>query len=190
MTDQNLQEFSDQEWVDRFLAETTLFLAPDPEIMNDHRMAPRTAEEDRLLSAPIDANDLDRVRKRIVAGLDEAFEMMEQTGAAPGAKWGDLTSAVYSASGDLIHISTGGVLAFASVLHYPVRFINKYWANDPTVGVHDGDAFIHNDARYGNIHNTDQSMILPVFYSGELIAWVATIIHEGENGAKEPGGMP
>src|SRR5207247_4318856 len=39
-------------------------------------------------------------------------------------------------------------------------------------------------------HNTDQSMILPVFYQGELIAWVATIIHEGENGAKEPGGMP
>src|ERR1700677_4914938 len=190
MTDQNLQEFTDQEWVDRFLAETTLFLAPDPEIMNDHRMAPRTAEEDRLLSGPIDPNDLDRVRKRIVAGLDEAFEMMEQTGAAPGAKWGDLTSAVYSASGDLIHISTGGVLAFASVLHYPVRFINKYWANDPTVGVHDGDAFIHNDARYGNIHNTDQSMILPVFYEGELIAYVATVVHEGENGAKEPGGMP
>ena len=120
----------EQEWVDAFLAETTLFLGPDPEIMNDHRMAPRTAEEDRLLSGPVDANDLDRVRKRIVAGLDEAFEMMEQTGAAPGAKWGDLTSAVYSASGDLIHISTGGVLAFASVLHYPVRFINKYWISD------------------------------------------------------------
>ena len=136
----------EQQWVDAFLAETTLFLGPDPEIMNDHRMAPRTAEEDRLLSGPVDANDLDRVRKRIVAGLDEAFEMMEQTGAAPGAKWGDLTSAVYSASGDLIHISTGGVLAFASVLHYPVRFINKYWIGDPTVGVHDGDAFIHNDA--------------------------------------------
>ena len=153
-------------------------------------MAPRTADEERLLSGPIDANALDRVRKRIVAGLDEAFEMMEQTGAAPGAKWGDLTSAVYSASGDLIHISTGGVLAFASVLHYPVRFIKKYWVDDPTVGVHDGDGFIHNDARYGNIHNTDQSMILPVFHDGELIAWVATIIHEGENGAKEPGGMP
>ena len=187
-----MSEFTseEQQWVDAFLAETTLFLGPDPQIMNDHRMAPRTAEEDRLLSGPIDPNDLDRVRKRIVAGLDEAFEMMEQTGAAPGAKWGDLTSAVYSASGDLIHISTGGVLAFASVLHYPVRFINKYWVSDASVGVHDGDAFIHNDARYGNIHNTDQSMILPVFYEGELIAWVATIIHEGENGAKEPGGMP
>src|SRR6266705_3850168 len=190
MSDQNLQELTDQEWVDQFLAETTLFLGPDPEIMNNHRMAPRTADEEGLLSGPIDANALDRVRKRIVAGLDEAFEMMEQTGAAPGAKWGDLTSAVYSASGDLIHISTGGVLAFASVLHYPVRFIKKYWIDDPSVGVNDGDAFIHNDARYGNIHNTDQSMIMPVFHDGELIAYVATVVHEGENGAKEPGGMP
>jgi N-methylhydantoinase B/oxoprolinase/acetone carboxylase alpha subunit len=192
MTELAKQQFSpeDQEWVDRFLTGATLFLGPDPDIMTDHRMAPRTADEERLLSRPIDTNALDKVRKRLVAGLDEAFEMMEQTGAAPGAKWGDLTSAVYSASGDLIHISTGGVLAFASVLHYPVRFIKKYWIDDPSVGVNDGDAFIHNDARYGNIHNTDQSMILPIFYDGELIAWVATIIHEGENGAKEPGGMP
>ena len=130
------------------------------------------------------------MRKRIVAGLDEAFEMMEQTGAAPGAKWGDLTSAIYTASGDLAHISTGGVLAFAAVVHYPVRFIKKYWIDEPTVGVRDGDGFIHNDARYGNIHNTDQSMIVPVFYEGELIAWRGHGLHEGENGAKEPGGMP
>ena len=34
----------DQEGVAAFLAGTTLFLGPDPEIMNDHRMAPRTAD--------------------------------------------------------------------------------------------------------------------------------------------------
>ena len=190
MTAMNEISPEDAARVDRFLAEATMFLGPDPEIMRNHKSAPRTPAENKLMALDWDANELDRVRKRIVAGLDEAYEMMEQTGAAPGAKWGDLTSAVYSAGGDLVHISTGGVLAFASVLHYPVRFINKYWAGDATVGVNDGDAFIHNDARYGNIHNTDQSIILPVFHEGELIAWVATVVHEGENGAKEPGGMP
>src|SRR6201995_4461690 len=190
MTAMNEISPEDAARVNRFLAEATMFLGPDPEIMRNHKSAPRTPAENKLMALDWDANELDRVRKRIVAGLDEAYEMMEQTGAAPGAKWGDLTSAVYSAGGDLVHISTGGVLAFASVLHYPVRFINKYGADAPTVGVKDGDAFIHNDARYGNIHNTDQSIILPVFYDGELIAWVATVVHEGENGAKEPGGMP
>src|SRR5260370_24253126 len=33
-------------------------------------------------------------------------------------------------------------------------------------------------------------MNLPVSYDGDLNAGVATNIHEGENGAKEPGGMP
>ena len=179
-----------EERIARFMSEATLFLGPDPEIMRDHKTTPRTAEEERLLSGTIDPQLLERARKRLIAGLDEAYEMMEQTGAAPGAKWGDLTTAIYSASGDLVHISTGGVLAFATVLHYPVRFIRKYWIDEPTVGVRDGDGFIHNDARYGNIHNTDQSIILPVFYDGGLVAWVAAVVHEGENGAKEPGGMP
>ena len=31
-------------------------------------------------------------------------------------------------------------------------------------------------------------MILPVFHEGELIGCVAAIVHEGENGASEPGG--
>jgi hypothetical protein len=77
-------EGTEQDRIDKFLSETTLFLGPASEIMRSYSMQPRTEEEERLLSGPIEAYELDRVRKRIVAGLDEAFEMMEQTGAAPG----------------------------------------------------------------------------------------------------------
>ncbi|HEY8820340.1 MAG TPA: hydantoinase B/oxoprolinase family protein, partial [Dermatophilaceae bacterium] len=34
------------------------------------------------------------------------------------------------------------------------------------------------------------SMLVPVMRDGEIIAWVGATIHEGENGACEPGGMP
>jgi len=143
----------EQRWVDAFLAETTLFLGPDPEIMNDHRMAPRTAEEGPAAVRP---GRRQRPGPGAQADRGRPGRGVRDDGAdrrrLPAPSGANLTSAVYSASGDLIHISTGGVLAFASVLHYPVRFINKYWIGDPTVGVHDGDAFIHNDARYGNIH--------------------------------------
>nr|MDP9142784.1 hydantoinase B/oxoprolinase family protein [Pseudomonadota bacterium] len=97
---------------------------------------------------------------------------------------------VYTAQGDLAMIAPHGIIAFAACCFYPIRFIIKNWISDPTVGVRDGDGFIHNDARYGGVHNTDQSMMLPLFYHGELICWVSATIHEGENGACEPGGMP
>ena len=92
MSDQNQQEFSDQEWVDRFLAETTLFLGPDPEIMKDHRLAPRTAPEDRLLSGPSPRTTSTGCASGFVAGSDEANEMLAHIGAASGGKWGDLIS--------------------------------------------------------------------------------------------------
>ena len=34
---------------------------------------------------------MDRIRKRLAGALDEGYEMCEAMGAAPGAKWGDLT---------------------------------------------------------------------------------------------------
>lgn len=186
---QDLSEL-EQEWVDKFMDETTLFLGPDPEIMRSHSIAERSAYEDACIAKGVDRVTVERVRKRIAGALDEGYEMCEAQGAAPGAKWGDLTTAIYTAAGDVSYLSCHGVIAFSAILHHPIRYIMKYWKDEPTVGVHEGDGFIHNDARFGNVHNTDQSMIMPIVRDGEVIAWVAATIHEGENGACEPGGMP
>jgi len=176
--------------LEAFMADNQLFYGPDPAIMRNHSLAPRTAAEAAVLDAGLDANRINLVRGRLSSALEETFTMIEQTGVAPGAKWGDLVSSIFTAAGDLSQIGPRGIVGFATVSHYPVQFIAKYWIDDPTVGVRDGDAFIHNDSRYGNIHNTDQSMIMPVFDGSELVCWVATTIHEGECGAIEPGGMP
>ena len=176
--------------IDQFLADNVLFLGPDPEIMGEHDISPRSAMETAAMHKEIDPAVQALIRDRLQAGANESFEMLEQMGAAPGAKWGDLITGVFTASGDLAVCSAGGVLLFASLVHHPVKFINKYWSTDPTVGIRKGDGFIHNDARYGNIHNTDQSLILPIFHDGKLVAWAGATVHEGENGAIEPGGMP
>lgn len=180
----------DQELVAKFLKETTLFLGPDQEIMQSHDILPITDREKECVEKYNDPHQMASIRDRIHAGCDESYEMLEQMGAAPGAKWGDVITGVYSASGDLTIGSAGGVLIFNVVVHHPIKFIIKNWINDPTVGLRQGDGFIHNDSRYGNVHNTDQSMIMPIFHEGELVAWVASTVHEGENGAIEPGGMP
>ncbi|MGQ3676034.1 hydantoinase B/oxoprolinase family protein [Xanthobacter sp. TB0139] len=176
--------------IQKFLNDTTLFLSPDPEIMQNHDLMPRSADEDVAIDSMSDSHTIAKIRDRLQSGCDEGYEMVEQMGAAPGAKWGDVITGIYSASGDLAIASAGGVLLFSALVHHPIKFIIKNWVNDPTVGVRDGDGFIHNDSRYGNVHNTDQSMILPIFHKGKLVCWVASTVHEGENGAIEPGGMP
>lgn len=186
----NTASSDDRALLDKFLADNTLFLGPDPEIMRNHSLTPRSSEEDRVLKQGLDPHLVHSVRGQINAALSESFTMVNQMGAAPGAKWGDLVTAIYTADGNLSMIAPYGIIAFAACCFYPIRFILKNWVNDPTVGVRDGDGFIHNDARYGGIHNTDQSLMMPLFYQDELICWVSSTIHEGENGACEPGGMP
>lgn len=186
----DIQTASDKALRDKFIADNMLFLGPDPEIMRNHGITPRSKAEEDVLAKGIDPHQVHHVRGLINSALAESFEMVNQMGAAPGAKWGDLVTGIYTAQGDLSMIAPYGIIAFAACCFYPIRFINKYWTNDPTVGVKDGDGFIHNDARYGGIHNTDQSMMMPLFYKGELVCWLSSTIHEGENGATEPGGMP
>ena len=176
--------------VETFLKEANLFLAPDPEIMNNHGLEDRTPLEEECIKAESDPNRLQIVRERILSGVNESFDMLESMGAAPGAKWGDCVSAVYTAAGDLSIASSGGVVIFCNLVQYPIKFINKYWKDEPTVGVKEGDVFLVNDARYGQAHNTDQSMMMPVYWEGEIVAWAGATVHEGENGAIEPGGMP
>lgn len=176
--------------IEKFLDDNVLFLGPDPEIMRDHSVVKTSAREEQALKNFDNSDDINLIRHKLQTACNESFDMVEQMGAAPGAKWGDLISGVWSMHGDLAMASMGGVLIFSVLTQHPVKFILKYWKDDPTVGLKDGDVFMHNDARYGNIHNTDQSLVIPVFHEGELICFTGAIVHEGENGATEPGGMP
>lgn len=180
----------EQELVEQFLKETTLFLGPEPRLMQDHGLAPITDREIQAIFKENDPSIISMARSKMQAGANEAYEMLEQIGAAPGAKWGDVVCGIFTAKGDLSIVSSGGVLIFAGCTQYGVKYIVENWLNDPEVGVEPGDIFYYNDARYGGVHNTDQNLILPVFNNGELIAWIVTVVHEGENGAVEPGGMP
>ncbi len=176
--------------IEKFLEDNVLFLGPDPEIMRDHSVVKASAREEAALKRFDDPDEINLIRHKLQTACNESFDMVEQMGAAPGAKWGDLISGVWTMHGDLAMASMGGVLIFSVLTQHPVKFILKYWKDEPTVGLKEGDVFMHNDARYGNIHNTDQSLVIPVFHEGELVCFTGAIVHEGENGATEPGGMP
>ena len=53
----------------------------------------------------------------------------------------------------------------------------------------EGDVVIHNDPYRGNCHMPEHMVMKPVFFDGELVAFVATIAHMAEVGGKAPGGF-
>jgi N-methylhydantoinase B/oxoprolinase/acetone carboxylase alpha subunit len=53
----------------------------------------------------------------------------------------------------------------------------------------EGDVVIHNDPYRGSGHVPEHMLMRPVFWEGELVAFVANVAHMSEVGAKTPGGL-
>ena len=94
---------------------------------------------------------------------------------------GEVCFAVYTPEGDSVALSTGIIVhvhTMSEAIKYMVR--NEYEANP---GIRDGDIFVNNDPIVSNVHNADIQTFVPVFWDGELIAWVAGVTHEYDYGA-------
>ena len=119
----------------------------------------------------------------------EGNETLIKLGASTGCRWGDTACAIYTKSGDSAICASG--LYFHSILGgTDIKYIMKHWVDDPSVGVKPGDAFFCNYPFYRGTHPPDMGIYAPIFYKGKHICWVGAVIHSGECGACEPGGMP
>lgn len=119
----------------------------------------------------------------------EGNETLVKLGASTGCRWGDTACAIYTRSGDSAVCASG--LYFHSVLgSTDVKYIMKYWLNEPSVGVKPGDAFFCNSPYIRGTHPPDMGIYSPIFYEDKLICWIGAVVHTGECGACEPGGMP
>ncbi len=100
----------------------------------------------------------------------------------------ELCIGLYTPEGDNIIQSTG------IQVHIRLMGDNITWMieNDyeEKVGINDGDLFLANDPVIAGIHAADLYDILPVFWEGELVAWICTVIMEMDIGAVSPGCMP
>ncbi|MBB4660630.1 hydantoinase B/oxoprolinase family protein [Conexibacter arvalis] len=177
------------DYFEQLLSGRPVLYGPDREIMEEHRIPPRTAREEEALAAIADPADVTVAHARLEAVLESAMEVLQQICVAPGAKWGDLTVGIYSRAGDLALASTRGVNMFSAAVSPVPKFIGKHWADEPTVGVRPGDVFFHNDSTYGGTHNPDHTVLIPLFWEDEHVAWIGTVMHEGDNGALDPGGF-
>ncbi|MBF6350160.1 hydantoinase B/oxoprolinase family protein [Nocardia flavorosea] len=174
---------SAEEFLANLLNNQPVMYGPDPEITGEYRLRPRTRREDEALGTITDPTDLAVGLSRVEAVLESSMEMLQQISASAAAKWGDLIVGIYTREGDFAIATSSGVNIFSATTSSVPKFIARYWADEPTVGVAEGDVFYHNDANYGGTHNPDHTLLIPLFWEGEHVAWIGAIIHEGENGA-------
>lgn len=159
----------------------------DEEVVQRLKPEPMTSEE---AGAQDDISDLEfkifQHKMNMIA--QEGKETTMKLGASSGMRWGDVAFGIYTGLGDLSVVATG--IWFHAVLgQIPVKYITKHWIDDPSVGVREGDSFFWNDPFYGGVHGADMGLCVPVFYKGKLVCFTGAVVHTGESGGSEPGGM-
>lgn len=56
-------------------------------------------------------------------------------------------------------------------------------------GIEEGDIFLTNDPWIGATHQSDVTLIAPLFCDGELFCWVGNTLHQWDLGGTSPGGF-
>lgn len=159
----------------------------DPETLGRKVIEPATELE--LRGAPkIDAVALRLLGHKLDAIVDEGQSVFVHLSMAELLQAGDLGVSIFTARGDVAAMSAGVIIH--NLLHYgPIKYALKHYADDPSVGLDDGDIFFFNDPDAGGVHTFDQFLMMPIFFGDELLAWVGCGGHQGETGSKEPGGF-
>jgi len=159
----------------------------DREIVEHLKPEPMTKEE-RSAQDTIDEVEFEIFTHKMNMIAQEGKETTMNLGASTGMRWGDVAFGIYTAQGDLSVVATG--IWFHAVLgQIPVKYIVKHWLHEPSVGIKRGDSFFFNDPFYGGVHPADMGLCVPVFHEEKLVCFTGAIVHTGESGATDPGGL-
>lgn len=160
----------------------------DLEILSTLKPSPLSQKE-KEAAEKFDAVELALFSSKMEATVTEGFEVFVKMGAGAGVVAGDCCTGLYTGQGD-IAVSYAAVYLHAVLEGLYIKHIIKYFGDEPSVCIRDGDIFFANESTYGGVHNPDMFICMPVLYKDEIIAWVGAIAHEPETGAIEPGGIP
>ena len=124
---------------------------------------------------------------RITASVREGAWALVRTSSSPlVTECGEYVFAIYDSEGHAAYVNTG-VMPHMTGTESAIKFIRHCYAADRE-GIHPGDQFIVNEPYLMGIHTPDILIARPVFAGEEIVAWIASLTHTIEMGAKDPGG--
>src|SRR5579864_1606840 len=125
------------------------------------------------------------IRNTLVAIGDEMFASLGRTSKSPIIyEVLDYCCGLTDARAQLI-AQGNGVAGFLGTLTFAVGAVLDKFGID---GLEEGDIFATNDPYTGGgTHLSDVSMVMPIFFEGQLIGFAANKAHWTEVGGKDPG---
>jgi len=145
-----------------------------------------------LEDLPLQTEDpfrLELLHERLLAAALAGRETTRMVSASPQVReTAELAVVLYTPEGDCIVQSTGLLIHIPIIGHVLRWMIGQDYEEEE--GINDGDCFTSNDVAIAGMHTADVYDIQPIFWGGELIGWVGTVIMEAEVGALLPGCMP
>ena len=134
----------------------------------------------------IDAVRFEMFLHRLWAIGEEGRTTLQRVTASPiVAQGGESMSSFYDPEGTMV-LACSGHLRFAAASSDAIKTLILWFSHSP--GFHEGDQFFFNDPYVAGSHTYDMMIIKPIFYQGELIAWVATSTHTADTGGLLRGG--
>jgi N-methylhydantoinase B len=133
----------------------------------------------------LDPFTLEIIKDGLLAVGDEMFVACQRTAMSPIIyETLDYASGILDAEGRLI-TQGNGVTLFLGTLDYGVRSVLDKFGRE---NIKEGDIFMTNDPyEGGGTHLSDVSIIMPIFYKGEIVAFSANKGHWTEVGGMAAG---
>jgi N-methylhydantoinase B len=98
----------------------------------------------------------------------------------------DFNNALYTAGGEIA--SMGPQVVFHSgAMPIVLRHVMEDCAENPGIG--EGDMFVVNDPYKGAVHHPDVSLVAPIHYESELVAWAGVAAHQVDVGGMTVGSI-
>ena len=139
------------------------------------------------VSARLDAVTLAVLKGRLEQIADEMDATLYRSAFNPIiAEARDACHGVYDAiTGDTLVQGTKGLPIFVGAMSFAVRSVIRKVAAEG--GLQEGDTFLFNDPYDGGTHLNDFRLVRPIFRTGKLFCWVASVGHWLDIGGNVPG---
>lgn len=148
-------------------------------------MSSLTLDQPQPAAPYVDPITFEVVRNRLSAITEEqAITLKAVSGSPVVTDATDFNVGTYLSDGEIVTMGPQ-VLFHSGSMASVVRNIVTDCADSP--GIRDGDMFILNNPYKGALHQQDVSIVAPVFYQGQRVAWVGACAHQIDMGGMNFG---